>query len=107
MARAKGTAKTGGRQKGSPNKLTADLKEMILGALNAQGGQRYLEQQAKENPVAFLTLVGKVLPMTVQGNPEQPVVLNVTTGVPRSRPEESDERQQARAAAANGVSPIH
>ncbi len=86
--------KTGGRQKGTPNKLTVDLKEMILGALNAKGGQRYLEQQATENPVASLVLVGKILPLMLQGNPEQPVVFNIVTGVsrsPRSGEKEHDD----------------
>ncbi|MBV8800984.1 MAG: hypothetical protein JO208_14405 [Alphaproteobacteria bacterium] len=35
---------------------------MILGALSALGGQRWLEEQAGKNPVAFMTLLGKVLP---------------------------------------------
>lgn len=56
-----------GRPKGVPNKVTAELKEMILGALADAGGQEYLKQQAKENPSAFLTLIGKVLPTTLQG----------------------------------------
>ena len=43
MAKGK---KTGGRQKGSTNKTTAELKEMILGALSEVGGQAYLVQQA-------------------------------------------------------------
>jgi hypothetical protein len=60
---AKGQAKTGGRRKGTPNKLNADVKAMILAALNAKGGQKYLEKQADENPMAFLTLVGKILPL--------------------------------------------
>jgi hypothetical protein len=59
--------KTGGRQKGTPNKINADLKAMILGALDDAGGQDYLQRQADENPNAFLSLVGKVLPMTVSG----------------------------------------
>lgn len=73
-----------GRPKGSPNKLTADIKGMIVAALNAAGGQQYLESQAKENPTAFLTLIGKVLPMTVAGDPNQPMRLIVETGVPRA-----------------------
>lgn len=58
-----------GRQKGVPNKTTAQLKDMILGALNNAGGIKYLEGCAKDPKTAsaFLTLVGKVLPMTVQG----------------------------------------
>ncbi|MGV0964207.1 MAG: hypothetical protein ACOYBT_09985 [Polynucleobacter sp.] len=56
-----------GRPKGSPNKQTAAVKDMILTALDKKGGVDYLARQADENPAAFLTLVGKVLPMQVQG----------------------------------------
>jgi len=59
-----------GRPKGVPNKNTTALKDMILGALNNKGGVAYLERQADENPVAFMGLVGKVLPMTVTGTGE-------------------------------------
>jgi hypothetical protein len=55
----------GGRQKGTPNKVTGQLKDMILGALENAGGVKYLETQANENPAAFMTLVGKVLPLQV------------------------------------------
>jgi len=51
-----------GRKRGVPNATTREVKEMILGALTAVGGQAYLEQQAIMNPQSFLTLVGKVLP---------------------------------------------
>lgn len=61
----KGQPKTGGRKKGVPNKVNADLKGMILTALSDVGGKDYLVEQAKENPTAFLTLVGKVLPKEV------------------------------------------
>jgi hypothetical protein len=70
---AKGQAKTGGRRKGTPNKLNADIKAMILGALNEAGGQKYLARQAKENPSAFLTLLGKILPMQVTGKDGGPI----------------------------------
>lgn len=56
-----------GRVKGTPNKVNKELKEMILTALDESGGTEYLKQQAQANPTAFLTLVGKVLPMTLQG----------------------------------------
>lgn len=70
--------KTGGRTKGTPNKLTGDVKAMILDALDKKGGVKYLVQQADSNPVAFLTLVGKVLPMTVASDPDNPLQM-VTT----------------------------
>lgn len=65
MARKKGSQKTGGRQRGSQNKHTAELKEMIRNALDSAGGQDYLEKQAKDNPTAFLTLIGKIIPSEV------------------------------------------
>lgn len=67
MARPKGGKKFGGRAKGTPNKLPQDVKNMILTALSNKGGAAYLERQADENPVAFMSLVGKVLPMQVTG----------------------------------------
>ena len=84
--------KTGGRSAGTPNKLTADLKEMILGALDDAGGRSYLTEQARTSPGAFLTLVGKVLPMQVGGVGGGP--LEIITGVRRepdaSAPDQED-----------------
>lgn len=56
-----------GRPKGVPNKVTTALKETILAALDKVGGQDYLEKVAKDDPRTFCTLIGKVLPMTVEG----------------------------------------
>ena len=59
-----GKGKAGpGRPKGVANKSTTALKDMILKALDDAGGIDYLATQAKETPTAFLTLVGKVLPL--------------------------------------------
>ena len=55
-----------GRPKGAVNKVTKALKDMILGALDAKGGQKWLEAQMDENPGAFLTLLGKVLPQDIK-----------------------------------------
>lgn len=70
-----------GRKKGAPNKFTADLKAMILGALSDAGGRQYLAKQAEESPAAFLTLIGKVLPLQVTGEGGGPVL--IATGVDR------------------------
>lgn len=68
-AAPKGVGNRGqGRKKGTPNKVTKALKEMILGALDEAGGQRYLKKQADENPVAFMTLLGKVLPSEIKAD---------------------------------------
>lgn len=64
-----------GRPKGAQNKLTKDVKAMILGALEKAGGERYLLKQSSENPTAFMTLVGKVLPLTLANDPKNPLLL--------------------------------
>ena len=64
---AKGV-KTGGRRKGTPNKFTRDVRSMVLNALDAVGGEEYLQTQANENPQAFLGLLGKTLPKDVNVN---------------------------------------
>lgn len=74
-----------GRPKGVPNKITGTLKEMILGALDKAGGVDYLTRQADENPSAFLSLVGKVLPMTIAGDPQNPLAHKVTVEIVRSK----------------------
>lgn len=66
-----------GRPKGSPNKTTKALKDMILEALGQKGGIDYLVEQAEVNPTAFLTLVGKVLPLDVNANHGGTIVAQV------------------------------
>lgn len=51
-----------GRKKGVPNKINADLRQMILDSLEDAGGRDYLRRQAEENPSAYMALVGKVIP---------------------------------------------
>ena len=58
-----------GKPKGAVHKNTAQLKDMILTALNNAGGAQYLEERARDPKTAsaFLSLIGKVLPMQVTG----------------------------------------
>lgn len=82
MAKSSTTFKKGQdkkTRKGSPNKITAELKDMILNALDLAGGERYLLEQAQKNPTAFLTLVGKILPMQLTG--ENGGTIKITVGV--------------------------
>lgn len=73
-----GTGKRGpGRPKGSRNKTTTALKEAILQAgedAHEDGLVGYLTEQAQENPTAFLTILGKVLPLVHAGDDTAPIV---------------------------------
>lgn len=62
-----------GRPKGAPNKTTKAVKDMILAALDEVGGQAYFVEQARTNPVAFMALIGKVLPSEIKAE-------NINTG---------------------------
>ena len=61
-----------GKPKGTPNRLTKDLKAAILGALEAAGGEEgsvgYLTRLAQDNSSAFASLLGRCLPHTLSAD---------------------------------------
>lgn len=79
---AKPPAAGSGRVKGTPNKTTAMLKDAILRAAEAAGSDKqgkdgligYCTFLATDEPKAFAQLLGKVLPMQISGDPDQPIV---------------------------------
>jgi len=66
-----------GRVKGVPNKITGEVRAMLLEALDRAGGADYLLQQAQANPSSFMALVGKCLPTKLEGDAEAPVTIVV------------------------------
>jgi hypothetical protein len=78
-----------GRPKGALNKTTALLKDAILKAATAAGDgdmAAYLQQQAKDNPGPFLSLLGKVLPLQVggpDGEDGEPTAIQITIVRPK------------------------
>ena len=69
-----GAPKTGGRESGTPNRLTREVKEMVLAALDRAGGTDYLLAQAHENPKAFLSLLGRIIPLQVTGKDDKDLI---------------------------------
>lgn len=64
-----------GKPKGAVNKTTAEIKDMIRQALDGAGGVEYLIERANDprTASAFLSLVGKVLPMQLTGEGGGPI----------------------------------
>jgi hypothetical protein len=70
-----------GKPKGALSKTTKALKEAILEAAEKSGGDTkgkdglvgYLKRVADEDVKAFSGLLGKVLPMTVAGDEDNPL----------------------------------
>jgi len=63
-----------GRPKGSLDKGNALIREMVVEALHGVGGVAYLQERATDprTATAFLGLIGKVLPVQVEGG-DKPV----------------------------------
>ena len=76
MAGKGGKIPGAGRKPGVPNKLTTDIKELILGALSDVGGRQYLAARALDQPVAFMGLVGKILPLQLTGENGAPIAVD-------------------------------
>lgn len=87
---AKGVKTGGGSRKGKPNKLTASVKDAILAAFDGVGGVAYLKAQAIENPTAFMTLLGKVLPTQVQADVRANVLNGYTFTIHRAEADKPD-----------------
>jgi hypothetical protein len=62
-----------GMQKGQKIARTKALQDAILQALDKAGGVDYLVWLSKEQPVAFASLLGRVLPTTVSGDASAPL----------------------------------
>ncbi len=81
-----GKTKTGGRTKGTPNKVGGPIKQAIAEAFAAVGGVEYLEGLAKgttPDRAMFCTLVGKLVPAELKLDPESQlnlVILRDYTG---------------------------
>ncbi len=64
-------------RKGSPNKITAQIKDMVRQAIDNLGGVEYFMWAAKEEPRAFLGLVAKMMPAHLKAEIEQKGVVVV------------------------------
>lgn len=70
-----------GRKKGTPNKVTARIKEAVIMAAEEEGEdgagkdglKGYCRTLAREEKKAFATLLGKILPTQITGEDGGPV----------------------------------
>ncbi len=69
--------KSGGRQPGSVNKLTASAKENIAAVFVRLGGYEAMTNWAKDNPTEFYKIYARLLPMEVTGKDGEPIAVSV------------------------------
>jgi len=58
-------AKTGGRKKGTSNKLNATVKDNVLAVFNRLDGTAGMAQWAKENQTEFYKIYARLIPSEV------------------------------------------
>ena len=79
--RKPGTPKTGGRLKGTPNRVTTLAKDAIAAAAERLGGIDRLVEWVREDPgnerVFWGTIYTKLLPLQVSGDPSAPLVSKI------------------------------
>ena len=81
-----------GRPPGLPNKATRALKTAILNAFEKVGGEEYLVRVAQEDPKTFCTLLGKILPTQLAGDPNDPIKTISRIDVVFVRPGDQSDR---------------
>lgn len=62
-----------GRKPGVPNRLTASVKDAVSRAFDEVGGAEYLMKVAKDDPRTFCGLLGKMLPLQLTGDKDNPL----------------------------------
>lgn len=73
-----------GRVKGTPNKITKTIKEALELSFENVGGAEYLAQMAFQEPVAYMGLLGKVLPTQVKLSTDKPIEVTFNVIEPNS-----------------------
>jgi hypothetical protein len=69
--------KTGGRKKGTPNKISGAIRQDVLAAFARVGGAKYLEKVARKQPAVFCNLLAKLLPTELANAGDTPLLINM------------------------------
>jgi hypothetical protein len=70
-----------GRPKGRLNDFTLELRREVLKGLNSahpEGLAGFVRDAAMETPTAGLSLIGRFIPLSIGGDPNRPVKIEVT-----------------------------
>ena len=74
MAGVKGKS---GRPKGRRNQATILVRDAILRAFDKVGGEDYLAIVARDDPRTFCTLLGRVLPIQLAADGDNPLKIEI------------------------------
>ena len=89
MAYTDGT-KSGGRKKGTPNRVTRAVKDALMQSFDEVGGVVYLNRLAEIDPKAYSTLLGKVIPAELQATVQGSMDITICSGIDSSPGSDSE-----------------
>lgn len=71
--------KTGGRRKGSPNKITRAFREAVQTVYHGIGGDEAFATWARENPTEFYRIAARLIPQEMRhaGGDGEPLTVQV------------------------------
>lgn len=77
-----GLPKSGGRKKGTPNKVTKAVKEAVAEALNSDGGaveffRKLKNSSSAEDRRCFAQVCARLIPTELVGDKTRPLFVNV------------------------------
>lgn len=76
--RRAGDPTSGGRQKGSQNKVTREVKDVIARCFDAIGGEAQFAKWASRNQDEFYKIYAKLLPIKLQADMTKSINIYVT-----------------------------
>jgi hypothetical protein len=67
--------------------INRNIQEMLLASLTKQGGQKFFDKLAVENPKAYAQLIGKLIPLQIVGgqNGEEPLQISIKYTKPEEK----------------------
>jgi len=66
-----------GRKKGVANKITTDMRAIVLEALDKLGGAEWLAKQAEKAPKDFMQMLSKMIPKAIDQRINESINLRV------------------------------
>lgn len=73
--------KTGGRKRGTPNKLTTAFKDAVRTAYNGIGGHSAFAKWAKENPTEFYRIAARLIPTEIHTSTDMSINVVINRGL--------------------------
>lgn len=72
--------KTGGRVKGTPNKLTSSFKEAVQTVYQEIGGNENFARWARRNETEYYKIAARLIPTEIAGSPiMRPLIIDMVT----------------------------